>query len=165
MRFLETLKGFLSRHAHLGTSEDAKARLRDAWGLDAEPTAASRNPSSIAPSHDADAASPYDVEQWRKKLRRIFEELPASKGEWTGLMTEARAYGLEDGWLAERLAEEFTLLIRGVVADRLLSEADHERIEAARKLIGITEAQAETAVHAIVAEAEEFFGGSVADDA
>jgi hypothetical protein len=165
MRFLEVLRGFLSHHAHPGESEAAKARIRNAWGLDSETEAGPREPSSIAPSRDADAASPYDVGQWRKKLRRIFEELPASNSEWDDLMTEARAYGLEEGWIAERLAEEFTLLIRGVVADRVLSEADHERIETARKLIGITEAQAETAVHAIVAEAEEFFGGSVVDDA
>lgn len=164
MKFLDVLKGFLTHDSHPGADEAARARIRNAWGLDEEPSATPRDPDSIAPSVDADAPSSYDVEQWRKKLRRIFEELPASKSEWTELMTDARAYGLEDGWLAERLAEEFTLLIRGVVADRVLSEADRERIETARRLIGITEAQAETAVHAIVAEAEEFFGGSVSQE-
>ena len=79
-------------------------------------------------------------------------------------MTEARAYGLDAEWIDARLAEEFTQLIRGVVADRVLSEADHERIETVRKLIGITESQAETAVRAIVAEAEQFFGGAVVEE-
>ncbi|MDR3621498.1 MAG: hypothetical protein P4L85_19260 [Paludisphaera borealis] len=165
MGFFDVLKGFLSSVAHPGASDHARARLRDAWGLDDESPAAARATSSIAPSADADLPSLYDVEQWRKKLRRIFEDLPASKSEWPAMMTEARAYNLDDAWIAERLAEEFTLLIRGVVADRVLSEADHERVETARKLIGITESQAEATVHAIVAEAEAFFGGSVVEEA
>jgi hypothetical protein len=151
MQFLKTLRDFLSNNARPG-GEQARARIRDAWNLDSVPSA------------DADAASPYDVNQWRRKLRRIFEELPDSKEEWAGLMTEARAYGLEAGWIDSRLAEEFTQLIRSVVADRLLSEADHDRIETARKLIGLTESQAETAVRAIVAEAEQFFGGAVVEE-
>mgnify|MGYP001030261773 CR=1 FL=1 len=152
MRFLEALKDFLSSNAHAGGPKDAPSRIRDAWSLDSSPSA------------DADSASPYDVAQWRKKLRRIFEELPGSKDEWTDLMTEARSYGLDAGWIDARLAEEFTQLIRGVVADRVLSEADHERIEAARRLIGLTESQAETAVRAIVAEAEQFFGGAIVEE-
>lgn len=152
MRFLEALKDFLSSNEHSGSRQNAPARIRDAWNLDS------------APSADADSASPYDVAQWRKKLRRIFEDLPESKEEWTGLMTEARSYGLDAEWIDARLAEEFTQLIRGVVADRVLSEADNERIEAARRLIGLTESQAETAVRAIVAEAEQFFGGAVVEE-
>lgn len=152
MRFLEALKEFLNSSDHAKGAESDRARIRDAWNLDS------------APSADADSASPYDVEQWRKKLRRIFEELPESKGEWTALMTEARAYGLDAEWIDARLAEEFTQLIRGVVADRVLSEADHERIETARRLIGLTESQAETAVRAIVSEAEQFFGGAVVEE-
>jgi hypothetical protein len=164
MGFLDVLKGFLSKAAHPGAS-DARTRMREAWGLDDESAAASPEPSTTAPSADAESASRYDVEQWLKKLRRIFDGLPDSKNEWAALTTEARAYGLDDAWISERLAEEFTLLIRSVVADRVLSEADHERIEAARKLIGISESQAETAVHAIVAEAEKFFGQAVVEEA
>jgi hypothetical protein len=165
MGFFDVLKGFLSSAVHHGASHDARARIRDAWGLDDESPAAPPESTSISPTADADSASAYDVEQWRKKLRRIFEDLPSSKSEWPAMMTEARAYNLNDEWIAARLAEEFTLLIRGVVADRLLSEADHERIETARKLIGITESQAETAVQAIVAEAEQFFGGAIVEEA
>ncbi len=152
MAFLEALRDFLSNNTRHDSGEQARARVRDAWNLDS------------VPSSDAESASPYDVQQWRKKLRRIFEELPDSKQEWEGLMTEARAYGLDTGWIDARLAEEFTQLIRVVVADRVLSEADHERIETARRLIGLTEFQAETAVRAIVAEAEQFFGGAVVEE-
>jgi hypothetical protein len=97
-------------------------------------------------------------------LKRIFDGLPASQPEWEALMTEARAYNLDEDWISERLAEEFTLLIRSVVADRVLSEDDLDRIEAARRLIGITESQAETAVRAIVADAETFFGEAVVEE-
>jgi hypothetical protein len=163
MGFLDLLKSYFSGES-AGASDDARARIRDAWGLEDESSGAPREASSIAPTADADAPSAYDVAQWRKKLRRIFEELPASQPEWAPLMTEARAYHLDGDWISERLAEEFTLLIRSVVADRLLSEDDLARIETARKLIGITEAQAETAVRAIVADAEAFFGGSVVEE-
>lgn len=163
MGILDVLRSYFTGHG-ARASDDDLARIRGAWGLEEEGSKASEGASSIAPSADADAPSGYDVAQWRKKLRRIFDELPASQSEWSELMTEARAYHLPDDWISERLAEEFTLLIRGVVADRVLSEDDHDRIESARKLIGVTEAQAEAAVRAIVADAEAFFGGAVVED-
>ena len=44
----------------------------------------------------------YDRVQWRKKLTRLLEQLPASQKDWEPLMSEARALGFEPGWVKAR---------------------------------------------------------------
>ena len=46
----------------------------------------------------------------------------------------------------------------------MISEEDHHKLDLARKLIGMSEAEAEDALHTILAEAEAFFGAPVKDD-
>ena len=53
-------------------------------------------------------------------------------------------------------------IIRRAVADKVISEEDHHKLDLARKLIGMSEA--EDALHAIMAEAEAFFGAPVKKD-
>jgi hypothetical protein len=55
-------------------------------------------------------------------------------------------------------------IIRRAVADKVISEEDHHKLDLARKLIGMSEGEAEDALHAIMAEAEAFFGAPVKDD-
>jgi hypothetical protein len=106
-------------------------------------------------------ASAYDRLQWHKKLTRILEELPGSRAEWDALMTEARALELDPEWVAKCQVDEFFLLIRRAVSDRVFTEEEHRTLDLARSLIGLSEEEAEAAFHAIVAEAESFFGKPV----
>jgi hypothetical protein len=99
----------------------------------------------------------YDRDQWRRKLKRILEKLPASQPEWADLMADAGALGLDTSWVEQCQREEFALLVRRAVSDRHVTLAEHSKLELARSLIGIPEAEAEETLHAIVAEAREFF--------
>src|SRR5205823_11333827 len=99
----------------------------------------------------------YDRDQWRRKLKRILEKLPASQEEWADLTAEAGALGLDTAWVEQCLRDEFALLVRRAVSDRHVTLAEHSKLELARTLIGIPEDEAEATLHAIVAEAQEFF--------
>jgi hypothetical protein len=129
--------------------------------------------SGAAPAGDpsqsqSEATTPgpeiYDRIQWEKKLKRILNELPGSQPEWTGLLTEARALGFEPDWIHDCQVEEFRMLIRQAVADRHVTEEEHRKLDLARDLIGIPEAEADQILHAIMAEAEAFFGGPIEED-
>ncbi len=114
-----------------------------------------------AVTHVSHTPSAYDQAQWHKKLKRILDELPASQAEWAGLMTEAKALELDPEWIAETQREEFLLQIRRAVSDRVVTEEEHRKLDLCRKLIGISDREAEASLHAIVAEAESFFGKPV----
>lgn len=103
------------------------------------------------------ATSDYDRDQWRRKLKRILEKLPTSQPEWTDLMADAGALALDVAWVEQCQRDEFALLVRRAVSDRHVTLAEHSTLELARTLIGIPEAEAEATLHAIVAEAQEFF--------
>jgi hypothetical protein len=163
MGFLDVLRGYFTGDA-TGASDDARNRIRNAWGLDDRSPGAAGAASPTGPAPDPDAPSAYDVEQWKLKLQRILDGLPTTEPEWASLVTEARAYKLKEDWVSKQFNEQFELLIRSVVADRVLSEDDLARIETARKLIGISESQAEAAVRAVVADAEAFFGRPVVEE-
>lgn len=153
MGFLGTLKKLLSAAPQWETTEAKRARLREAWGLDDAESSAS------APA--AEATSDYDKTQWRRKLHQVFQNLPGSRDQWTGLMTDARSLNLDQSWMDEGMAQEFEQLLRAVVADRVVSEDEQEKIEAARRLIGLSEDDAATVLRAVAAEAEAFFGAEV----
>ncbi|AMV39013.1 hypothetical protein [Planctomyces sp. SH-PL62] len=159
MGFLRALRGFLTDKSRLNDSEESLERFRSVWGLEPEEEA-----SKSAPGPDASSASEFDRVQWRRKLHHIFEKYPASSGEWPVLMREARALNLDDDWVAAGMREEFTMMIRGLIADRRLSEEEQARLEAARKLIGLDLEQAGDLVRSVVAEAERFFGSDVVID-
>lgn len=166
MGFFDALKRVLPHSPRADLADDAQKRIRAAWGLEEEP-------SQPAPGHEPDrpagpesaGASGYDRSQWAKRLRRVLDELPASQPHWHELTTDAQALKLEEKWMAERQREEFAFLVRRAVADRVVSEEEHHKIDLARKLIGMSEAEAEQILHAIMAEAEAFFGTPVKDEA
>lgn len=153
MGFLGTLKNFLSAAPQWETTEAKRVRLRKAWGLDESERAAH------APA--AEATSDYDKTRWRRKLHQVFQNLPASRDQWPGLMTDAKSLNLDPSWMDAGMAEEFEQLLRAVVADRVVSEDEQEKIEVARRLIGLSEDEAATVLRAVAAEAEAFFGAEV----
>ncbi|MFO0908782.1 MAG: hypothetical protein U0794_10560 [Isosphaeraceae bacterium] len=149
MGFFDALRRVLGGHAE-GETRPADPALARAWGLD-----------EVGEHGSGDEPSAYDRAQWIKRLKRIFDELPGSQGEWVDLMSDARALHLDDAWVRERQIEEFRLQVRRAVSDRNFTEAEHRNLDLARDLIGLPEAEAEAMLHAIVAEAESFFGRSV----
>lgn len=118
-----------------------------------------RDPPPVQPG----APGVYDQQQWQKKLKRILDELPDSQSKWPDLLAEARALNFDPDWVDRCQLEEFQLLVRRAVSDRHVTEAEHRKLDLARDLIGIPEADAEALLHAIVAEAEAFFGKPVED--
>jgi hypothetical protein len=104
------------------------------------------------------AGEAYSRNLWRKKLPRVMDKLPVSEQEWEAHMAEARSLGLDPQWVQASLRAEFALLLRRVVADGVITGKEHIKVESARDLIGITEEEAAGMLHAIVAEAEQFFG-------
>jgi hypothetical protein len=157
MGFFDTLRRVLGGAPE---TRDAGASGKDiaaAWGL----TESGADAGPTKPS-DLDAgASAYDRANWQKKLKRILGELPDSEHQWPELMAEAKALKLDPEWVLRSQVDEFMLLIRRAVSDRHFTEAEHRKLDLARDLIGIPEAEAEAALHSVVAEAEKFFGRSV----
>jgi hypothetical protein len=164
MGFFDALRRVLHHDTHAQVDHDTKKRIRDVWGLDDEEPE-SRGERQAAEETAAGTASTYDRSQWDKKLRKILGDLPGSQPSWHDLMTEAHALAFEPAWIADRQREAFALLIRKAVSDRVVSEDDHHKLDLARKLIGIPEAEAERVLHDIMAEAEAFFGTPVKDEA
>lgn len=154
MGFLSTLRHLLTDHSHVERSEESLERFRNAWGLDDEAAVGGNSPTD-------QVASEYDRTQWRRKLHHIFEKDPASDAEWPTLMREAKALNLDDAWVDAAMREEFTMMIRSLIADRRLSEDDQERLDAVRKRMEMTEEEAAALVQSVVADARRFFGGDV----
>lgn len=167
MVFFNALKRLLPHAAHAPANEEARQRIRSAWGLDDDETVAAHEGDNHSPSTitTGSNASDFDRAQWQKRLRRVLDELPGSQPRWHDLMTDAHALQLEPDWIANRQREEFAFLIRRAVADKLVSEEDHHKLDLVRELIGISQAEAEAALHAILAEAEALFGAPVKDEA
>jgi hypothetical protein len=128
-------------------------------GDDPRPTATSdvdRRAGLLPP--EAGTPGVYDLTQWQKKLKRILDELPGSQAQWPELQAEARAMGFDGDWVRRCQLEEFRMMVRRAVSDRHFTEDEHRKLDLARDLIGIPEAEAEAILHAIIAEAEAFFG-------
>ncbi len=163
MGFFDALLRVLSRDRHPHETDETRKSLRAAWGL-AEvespnaPALAQEGQLPAAAAATGTIASEYDRSQWRKKLRHVLEELPASQPRWRGLEADAHALNLEPQWIADRKREEFAFLVRRAVADRTLSADEQQKLELARRLIGMSDTEAEAILHAITAEADAFFG-------
>jgi hypothetical protein len=164
MGFFDALKRILSHNTHPHATDADRKRIRDAWGLDDDEPTMEPNPEGKSSAPGEASASAYDRAQWEKRLRKILDELPGSRSHWQELMTEAHALKLEPEWIADRQREQFGFLVRKAVSDRVVSEEDHQKLELARKLIGMPEAEAEATLHAIMAEATAFFGMPVKEE-
>jgi len=147
MGFLDTLRQVMGNES----SKPARALVSRAEGQGATALVA------------AGEEVPYDKAQWLKKLKRILDELPESGKEWETLEFDAKARSFDPEWITQNLRNEFLLLVRRVVADQVVTEAEHLKLDLARRLIHMPEAEAEEALHSIVTEAESFFGKPVRD--
>jgi hypothetical protein len=167
MAFFDALRRALgSDFGERGAAKDERLRLAEAWGF--SDTAHPEFPRTVPAADPAVMAAPvepsaYDVDQWRKKLKRILDKLPASQPEWDVMLAEGRALGLGEEWMRKAMVEEFLLLIRRAVADRVVTTQDHRKLDLARELIGLPEAEAVQMLKDVIAEAEAFFGQSVQD--
>ncbi len=145
--------------------------LRRAMGGDRSPDYTPREIEAIHLGVDPDTlpiaeetpfeSGEYDRAQWAKKLKRVLGDLPASRPDWDDVVAEARAMGFDPAWVSQSLRDEFAMLVRRAVADRVVTEAEHRKLDLARDLIGIPDAEAEAILHGVIAEAEKFFGGTV----
>lgn len=164
MAFFDTLRQLVGAGRTSAGSDDARLRLAEAWGLSdtSHPEFPRRVPAA---DPEAMAAPPrtsaYDLEQWRRRLRRLLDTLPESKSEWADFVADGRALGLDEEWMLQTQIEEFTFMIRRAVADRHFTPAEHAALDQARELIGLSEDDAESLVRRVIAEAESFFGQAV----
>ena len=165
MGFLDTLRGV----SGLAGNRDVDRRrlLGTSGSIDDGGSAHPEYPDGVIPAADPEAmaappkSSIYDRDQWRKKLKRIVAGLPSTEPQWDDLAQEAGALDFGEDWIARCYREEFGLMMRQVVSDRVITSAEHRKLETARELMGIPDPEAESLLKAIIAEAEEFFGGTV----
>lgn len=136
--------------------ERARTRLLEAWGL-AEDEVADPAPRPIP----ADSALDFDRAQWIRKLKHILEELPDSEPRWEQLVRDARAKGFDEPWMRGMMLSEFALLVRRAVSDRVFTDREKRKLDLARSLVGLNEAEAEAIYASVVKEAEAFFGEQV----
>ncbi len=161
MGFLDTLKRVFGDHPKLDASE--RSRLADAWGLaegdmaPADVEAAAADPNYLRSGGGAE----YDRTRWRKKLQLILDGLPGSRPEWDDFVADAQALRFDAAWTRSVYREQFTLLVRRLLSDRVLTPAEHEQLEIARTILGMSEGEAEEIVHQVAAEAEAIFGKKI----
>lgn len=163
MAFLDSLRRLLGT-----TPRDPHERVRlvEAWGLDNQsPTPEfPRGAPHATPQEMAapPSTSAYDVSLWRKKLHHLLsEQMPVSEDQWADFVADAHALGLDQAWIENAMRQEFTLLVRLAVSDGVVTLEEHHNLDLAKRLIGLTEAEADQTLHDIVHEAESFFGRSV----
>lgn len=141
--------------------DEAHSRLLEAWGLVDEPPP-DRTPGGSLPHAAAPVITTgYDREQWRRRLKTLLERLPDSQSQWDDFNADANALSLDPAWVRQTQREEFTLLLRRAVADRTITPAEHDNLERARTLLGLSESEATDLLNQVIAEAESFFGDAI----
>lgn len=164
MSFLDRLLGAREKAEEM--TPDQRRKLLDAWGLD-ESTAPAVAPAD-APTvesglyelpHPLELA--YDRLQWRKRVKRVLDELPDTEEEWEQVISEARAKEFDQKWVDRSIRDEFVLMVREAVADRVFTERERRKLDHARFLIGLSETDAEAIYEKVFAEAEAFFGDAI----
>ncbi len=114
----------------------------------------------IAPEDQFESGE-YDRGQWAKKVKRILERLPGSRPEWADALAESKAMDFDPAWVKQCIRDEFAMMVRRAVADRVVTEAEHRKLDFARDLLEIPDAEAEAILTRVVSEAETFFGKAV----
>lgn len=154
MGLFDLLNG--ARHRASTLDERTRGKLLEAWGL-ADEEVAARAPEVTPEGTPLD----YDRTQWVRKLRHILDELPESEPRWGQLVQEARAKQFDEAWVRRLMLEEFAMMIRRAVADRLFTERERRKLDQARVLIGLNAEEARGIYANVVREAEAFFGEHV----
>jgi hypothetical protein len=155
MGLFDLLHGARDRASTL--DDRSRAKLLEAWGLAEADVANEQVPRYSAGETPLD----YDRAQWLRKLKHILDELPDSEPRWEQLVREGRAKEFDDAWMRHLMLEEFSLLVRRAVADRVFSERERRKLDLARTLVGLDETEAKAIYASVVKEAETFFGEEV----
>ncbi|MCA1684739.1 MAG: hypothetical protein LC745_01885 [Planctomycetia bacterium] len=158
MGFYDALKRVLGGGQAGADEWPIDRRLGESWGVNEVGSGA-----DDTTDRPAEGTSAFDRRQWERKLKRVLDKLPGSQGEWDDLMTEAGALGFDPRWVAERRRAEFALLVRRAVSDRVVTDAEHRKLDLARELLGVTEPEAEAVLKEVVGEARAFFGKPVVE--
>src|SRR5262249_36330024 len=114
MGFFDAMRRILSSETSPAPpDQNSRVKLVEAWRL--SDTSHPAFPEARVPAGDtAEMAAPpetsaFDREQWRRKLRLVFDKLPASEPRWADLTQEAGALDLDSEWRARAEIEEFTM--------------------------------------------------------
>lgn len=145
---------FLERLKQLGRDPDSKP---EAPGPGPQPTGF----EPTTPEGVADLAgepSAYDRTLWQKKLRSLLDRLPEAEPEWHDFVADGVALGLGHDWIGAQLRSEFGWLIRRTISDRVITAEEERRLETARVLIGMPDADAVGLLESVVAEVQAFYG-------
>lgn len=153
MNFLNALRQLLS-----GAETVETAGSEPAAGAPAAPAPRPGIANETISPTDKDG---YDRIQWRRKLRRAMEEYPESRDELGGIDSEARALAFDPEWVRACKLEDFTWMVRRIVSDRVITSAEHIRLDEARQTLGISETEATEILRGIVKEAESVFDRNV----
>jgi hypothetical protein len=162
MAFLDSLRRALGSDP-AASDRERRLRLLEAWGMDLAGgdavDAGPADPGALAGPPDPAA---YDRDLWRKKLRLLLnEKMPVPEREWADFLADAGALGLDRAWVEEAQRHEFEMLVRRAVADGVVTLEEHHKIDLARHLIGLSDAEAEATLRRVVDEARALFGRPV----
>jgi hypothetical protein len=156
MGFLDALRRTFGGTA--ARDREQARRLAEAWGL-GESGAEDGVPS---PDMTTEPVSSYDRRLWSNKLRLLLtEKLPVSRQEWDDVLADGQALGFEPDWIEQQQRAAFDLLIRKIVADGVVTPLEHDKIEQARSLVGLSEAEAEDTLKRVVDEARAVLGREI----
>jgi hypothetical protein len=162
MAFLDSLRRTLGSDA-APTDRERRRRLLEAWGMDV----AGGDPTDAGPADPAAMAEPpdptaYDRTLWRRKLRLMLtDKMPVPEPEWADFLADAQALGFDRAWIEQAQRDEFEMLVRRAVADGVVTLEEHHKIDLARHLIGIPDAEAEATLRRVADEARALFGREV----
>lgn len=157
MSFFEWFLGARKKAENL--DPELRRRMLKAWGLEEDAIPQAEEGTRQGESQVVDLT--YDRAQWHRRLKTMLGDLPDSEEEWEHLISDARAKGFDPEWVSRTMKEEFTMMVRAALADRVFTERERLKLDKARFLIGLTEEEASRIYKEVATEAERFFGGSI----
>lgn len=160
MGFFDSLRRILGDAPDRAPASHSGTGIAGSWSPDEAGSGADDGDPAVN-SPEPFRGGEYDRKNWRRKLKTLLDELPASQEKWADHVADAQAMGFDPAEVSAWSREEFTLLVRKVVADRVVTESEHRTLDLARDLLTIPDAEAEQILQAVASEAEKFFGGTV----
>lgn len=145
-------------------SDKEREALRQAWGMDAN------DPVDDHPEPAREVTDPtgitYDGLMWRKKIARMVIE-PAEIGRenfqahLAEIWNESHALGLSPEAIFETAKTAFRNAVRHVVADRVITQAEHRYLENLQETFGLPGEMAARITQEVITEAETIFAAKI----
>ena len=161
MLFIQTLKRLLGTASEQDVEdlERERAALRKAWNLDED------DPFLVQPAEPHETNDPagqsFDEHLWRGRLvnlcseiNKIGDDLPE---QVQTLLGESRNLSIPAKVVFESAQAAFDSAIRQVVADRKVTDDEHQRLDDLRDALGLPDPMAAEMLEKIAAEAESVF--------